>query len=282
MVGHRFALFFTLTSLFLFGAATAQEPGVATPNFIDQTYRLPQPDLAGRARIRFLTATDFPPFNFLDGRGRLIGLNVDLARALCEELNVTRICQIEARPFGELEAALLAGEADAVVAGLAVTPDSRARLAFSDAYLRFPARFVARAGEPLDTDLAAGLAGLEIGVVVGSAHEAMLRAFFPAAVPVAFDSRENALAGLRAGRVRAFFSDGVGLSFWLASEGADDCCVFAGGPYLSDRFLGEGLAIAVRPDDEALASAFDYALGRLVANGRMSELLLRYFPISAF
>lgn len=271
-----------LTSLIASGSALAQAARIETPNFIDQTYRLPQPDLAQRTTIRFLTATDFPPFNFLDERGRLVGLNVDLVRAICEELNVTRLCQIEARPFAELDAALVAGEADAVIAGLAVTADSRARFAFSDGYFRFPARFVTRRDAPMDAELAAGLDGLEIGVVSGSAHEAMLRSFFPKVRPVGFDTRDNALEGLRAGRVRALFSDGVGLSFWLASEGAADCCAFAGGAYLSDRFLGEGLSIAVRGEDAALASAFDFALGRIVANGRMSELLLRYFPVSAF
>jgi len=271
-----------LTSLIASGPAFAQAARIETPNFIDQTYRLPQPDLAQRTTIRFLTATDFPPFNFLDERGRLVGLNVDLVRAICEELNVTRLCQIEARPFAELDVALVAGEADAVIAGLAVTADSRARFAFSDGYFRFPARFVTRRDTPMDAELAAGLDGLEIGVVSGSAHEAMLRSFFPKARPVGFDTRDNALEGLRAGRVRALFSDGVGLSFWLGSEGAADCCAFAGGAYLSDRFLGEGLSIAVRGEDAALASAFDFALGRIVANGRMSELLLRYFPVSAF
>ncbi len=110
----------------------------------------------------------------------------------------------------------------------------------------------------------------------------MLKAFFPKAEPVAVATRDDALAALRAERARAMFGDGVGLSFWLSSEAAADCCAFAGGPYLSDHFLGEGLAIAVKPEDAELQAAFDYAIGRIVASGRMSELLLRYFPVSAF
>jgi polar amino acid transport system substrate-binding protein len=268
---------------FASGAATlARAQGVETPNFWDQRQRMTEPDLSGRSRIRFLTSVDFPPFNFLDQQGRVSGLNVDLARAICEELNVTPICQVEAMPFAGLQEALLKGDGEAVAAGLAVTADSRARMAFTHSFFRFPARFVALRDADLETALATGLNGAEIGVVGGGAHGAMLRSFFPKARPVDFDTREAAIEALRAKRVRAVFGDGVGLSFWLTSEDAADCCVFAGGPYLSDRFLGEGLAIAVKPEDADLAYAFDYAIGRIVESGRMSELLLRYFPVSAF
>ena len=255
---------------------------VETPNFQDQSQRIARPDLSARSRIRFLTAVDYPPFNFLDQRGRLTGLNVDLARAICDELDVTAICQIEARPFAELGSALEAGEGDAVIAGLAITPDNRARFAFTQPFFRYPARFVVRRGDDLSSDLETGLKGIEVAVVGGSAHEAMLRAFFPEARAVVLDTRDNALSSLRSGRTRAAFGDGVGLSYWLGSDAAADCCSFAGGPYLSDRFLGEGIAIAVKSDDAALATAFDYAIGHIVRSGHMSELLLRYFPLSAF
>ncbi len=275
------ALCLPLVAWLAVSPAAAQQP-VETPNFRDQAQRLTEPDLSARTRIRFLTAVDYPPFNFLDQRGRLTGFHVDLARAICEELNVTAICQIEARPFTELGAALEAGEGDAVAAGLAVTADNRARFAFTQPFLRYPARFLVRRGTDLTESLRTGLGDVQVGVVTGGAHEAMLRAFFPGAKPVPFDTDANAREALRSGRVQALFADGVASSFWLGSEAAGDCCEFAGGPYLSDRFLGEGLAIAVRGDDPQLAVAFDYAIGRIVRDGRMSELLLRYFPISAF
>lgn len=267
---------------FLMSHPPAKAETVATPNFWDQGQRFPEPNLSTRTRIRFLTSTDYPPFNFLDLRGQLIGLNVDLARAICDELAVSAICEIEARPFGALKAALEAGEGDAVIAGLGLTADNREDLAFTHSYFRYPARFVSRRDASLDTALATRLDGVAIGTVAGSAHDAMLRAFFPKAQATTFENRDAALAALREGKVAGVFGDGVGLSFWLASEAAADCCAFSGGPYLSEHFLGEGLAIAVPGDDRELARAFDAAIGRLVTKGRMSELLLRYFPISPF
>ena len=75
----------------------------------------------GLERLRFLTTTDFPPFNFLDGNGRLSGFHVDLARAICAELGIVDKCQIQALPWDELDAALQKGEGEAIMAGIAVT-----------------------------------------------------------------------------------------------------------------------------------------------------------------
>lgn len=263
-------------------AAPAAAQEVPTPNFWDRGPIVAPPSPPELQRLRFLTSVDYPPFNFLDARGRLAGFNVELARTICEELDLIEICQIEARPFEELLPALLAGEGDAIVAGLAVTAEARQTLAFTGSYFRYPARFVAPQGQALADALAEGLAGRRIGVVRETAHQAMLQSFFPDAVAVPFDDRAQMLAAIKDASVEAGFGDGVGLSFWLASEDAANCCAFVGGPYLSDEFLGEGLAIAVRSDDADLAAAFDYALSQIIAKGRFSELLLRSFPISAF
>ncbi|WP_342591965.1 transporter substrate-binding domain-containing protein [Jiella sonneratiae] len=263
-------------------AAGSGEEEVATPNFVDQHQRIAKPDLSDRQRIRFLTSTDYPPFNFLDDRGRLTGFNVDLARAICEELGVIAKCQIEAVPFAELVPALKRGDGEAVIAGLAMSATTRREFAFSQPYFRYPARFVTRKAHQIEAPIAEHLADKVVGVADGSAHAAMLQAFFPGAKVQTYPDREQALAAVRDGKIDAYFGDGVSLSFWLESDAANHCCSFAGGPFLSDRFLGEGLSVAVPPNDTALADAVDYAVAQLVGKGRMSELMLRYFPISAF
>ncbi|HEY9056856.1 MAG TPA: transporter substrate-binding domain-containing protein [Aurantimonas sp.] len=286
---EKIALRLLLVSILALGAgrvaphasAVAAET-VSTPNFFDQRQRMTKPQLNGRQRIRFLTTTDFPPFNFLDPRGRLAGFHVDLVRAICDELGVLSRCQIEAMAFKDLVPALKRGDGDAIVVGLAMTPTTRQELAFTEPYFRYPARFVTRKDRKLPEPVAEATAGKSIGVEEGSAHAAMLGAFFPAAERRSFATRAEGLAAMKKGEVDAFFGDGVGLSYWLESETAADCCVFSGGPYLSDRFLGEGLAIAVAPNDRALARSIDYAIGQIVEKKHFSELLLRYFPVSAF
>ena len=123
------------------GAPTAQ-PSVAVPGFWDPRRRPEQPDTSRISQIRFLTEFDYPPFNYAGPDGAPAGFNVDLARLICEELKVQ--CTIQMRRFDTLLAALGENRADAVIASLAVTPETRQRVEFSDPYYRASARFVAR------------------------------------------------------------------------------------------------------------------------------------------
>ena len=266
--------------LFVSPLAASAEPAI--PGFWDARERLAKPDISAFERVRFLTTLDFPPFNFLDGSGRLTGFHIDLARAICIELEILEKCQIQALPWGEIDGALKAGDGEAIIAGLAVTAEARATHAFTRSYLRFPARFVTLKANALSEPIYQRLAGKRVGVVAGSAHEAILRAYFPDAVPVPVASQEALLAELKAGKVDAALGDGMKLGFWLAGSDSAGCCRFSGGPYLAPEYLGAGLAIATTSDDATLAAAFDYALHQLATKGTFAELYLRYFPVSFF
>jgi polar amino acid transport system substrate-binding protein len=258
----------------------ANEPQI--PNFWDLKERLPKPQLDNLQRLRFLTTVDFPPFNYIDSTGRLAGFHIDLARRICAELEISDKCQIQALPWGELEAALAKGEGEAILAGIAVTAETRETYDFSRPYMQFPARFAMQKANAMAEPLYLGLAGKRIGVMAGSAHEKMLRAYFPAVKAVTYQRAEWLYEDLRGGKIDGGFGDGMRLAFWLAGSDSAGCCRFAGGPYLAPEFLGNGLAIAVKPEDALLADAFNYALREIQAKGVFAELYLRYFPLSFY
>lgn len=264
----------------LAAAALAAEPQV--PVFWDAKERLPKPDLSMLPRLRFLTTTDFPPFNFLDGAGRLSGFHVDLARAICAELGIAEKCQIQALPWAELEGALGKGEGEAIIAGIAATPESRSKYAFSRPYLQFPARFIMLKTQALTEPMFDRLRSKRVGVIADSAHERMLRTYFGDVQIVPFAKPEELYGKLKAGKIDAAFGDGMRFAFWLGGSDAAGCCRFAGGPYLAPEYLGSGMAIATRADDPALAAAFDYALQEISVKGMFAEFYLRYFPVSFF
>ena len=260
--------------------AGAQETTI--PQFWDVKERLVRPDISMLPRIRFLTTIDFPPFNYIDTNGLITGMHVDLARAICIELGVLDRCQIQAIPWEELEETLERKQGDAIIAGLAITSESRRKYAFTRSYMRFPARFAVKRNSSLPEPLYRSLAGKRVGVLDGSEHEAMLRDYFPQARPVTYSRVEWMYDDLREGKTDAVFGDGMRLSFWLAGGDSQGCCGFAGGPYLAPEYFGSGLAIAVRQEDAALADAFDYALRAINVSGKFGELYLRYFPVGFF
>ena len=193
-------------------AQTAQAP-VAVPGFWDPRRRPERPDTSRISQIRFLTEFDYPPFNYAGPDGNPAGFNVELARLICEELKLQ--CTIQLRRFDTLLQALGENRADAVIASLAVTPETRLRVDFSDPYYRATARFVARRDFDAARRRAGGDRGQKIAVLPRTAHEQYLKAFFTEAEPKTYPTMEAARDALRKGEVDLVFGDGIALAFWL-------------------------------------------------------------------
>lgn len=233
-----------------------------------------------RVAIRFLTESDFPPFNYLDEDNVLTGFNVDMARAICLELNAA--CDVQARPWSELLQALVRGQADAVIASHTASPNALKIVDFTEPYYFTPARFAGKRGGSLSTATPESLEGKKIAVAKGTAHEAYLRAFFRDSPIRTYETVELARDAVIAGEADLLFDDGISLVFWLNGTASKACCELKGGPFAEPRFFGDGIGIAVRRDDAQLKSLINGALKRLREGGRYEELLLRYFPQRVF
>lgn len=230
--------------------------------------------------VRFLTDSDYPPFNYFDEDGSLTGFNIDVARAVCEALNI--ICSIEPRSWDELLPRLKAGEAEAVIASHAITKANRAQVQFTDSYYRIPARFVVRSDSDIQDISPKTLTKKRVAVVKNTAHEAYLRDFFSASTIVTFENEIGARSALRFGKVDALFGDGVNMMFWLNGASSRRCCAFRGGAYTESRYFTEGVGIAVAPGNDKLAALLSKGLDLIRDNGSFEELLLRYFPMSLY
>src|SRR5262245_59766145 len=261
-------------------AQTTAPTPVAVPGFWDPRRRPERPDTSRISQIRFLTEFDYPPFNYAGADGNPAGFNVELARLICEELKLS--CTIQLRRFDTLLQALGENRADAVIASLAVTPETRLRVDFSDPYYRATARFVTRRNSTLRDVVPESIEGKKIAVVAKTAHEQYLKTFFQEGELKSFPNMEAAREALRKGDVDLLFGDGVALSFWLNGTDSANCCGFVGGPFTESRYFGEGVGIAVKRGNETLRLAFNWALFRLWEKGRFTDLWLRYFPISPF
>jgi polar amino acid transport system substrate-binding protein len=218
----------------------------AVPGFWDPRRRPERPDLSRLTVIRFLTETDYPPFNFTGPDGNPAGFNVDLARALCDEIKVS--CTIQMRRFETLIDALGSNRGDAIIASLAVTPQLRAKVDFTDPYYRAPARFVSR----------------KDAVMAEVRPEYLER------------------LALRRGEVDFIFGDAISLAFWINGTDSGDCCAFSGGPFVESRYFGEGVGIGVRKGNDLLRQALNWAMFRVWEKGRYTDLWLHYFSVSPF
>lgn len=252
---------------------------IFVPSFFDPQHRLTPPDMEGIAKIRFVTEDDYPPFHFAMPDGSLAGFDIDLARAICEELKIA--CTIQARRFDLLAGALDQNDADALLASLRIDAQSRQKFDFTVPYFATPGRFVAMAKSTV-VATPEGLANKRIGVIAKTAHEAYVATFFPKAKRTAYKDRKALREALQKGEIDAFFDDAITSSFWLAGTESHGCCSFSGGPYTESHFFGEGVGIAVKKGNRQLRAALDYGLALLAQKGVYTDLYLKYFPIGFY
>ncbi|MCV0425635.1 MAG: transporter substrate-binding domain-containing protein [Roseibium sp.] len=259
-------------------AASAQGTNVRVPNFWDPKAVHDRP-ASIPDKIQFLATDGYPPFVFRDPQGRLTGFNVDLARALCQELGSS--CALRIKDFDVLLPALEEDEGDAIISGLSKSLPSTKRLNFTEDYLKLPARFIVR--DPGGQDFSEqNLKDKIIAVEAGSRFEAFADRFWPEAEILVLETSAEARDAVKSGTADAHFGDGLSLSFWLPSEAADGCCRFEGGPWLEAGYFDQGMAIATRAEDPERAAALNYALRQLYQKGIYQELYLRYFPLSFY
>ncbi len=271
---HR-VLFPLLATLSLAGPAAAQ----TVPYHVDPTAREIVPNLTAVPAIRFLTTADYPPFNYRDEAGELIGFNVDLARALCDEIEIA--CTIQAWPWEQASRALADNQGDALIAGLAITPQNGDQFDFSSTYLALPARFVTpAAGAAVPAFDPGALRGQRISVRRGTTHAEFVQRYLPNAQLAEFDTEIAALEAVRDGAAAAYFGDALRASYWLNEN--PGCCAFAGEPYFRPDLFGEGLAIALPANRVAVRQAIESGLVALKRAGRMDELYFRWFPVGFY
>ena len=116
----------------------------AGPDRAARARALPRPSARrgpGQAldQVRIATEGAYPPWNFTDSSGQLIGFEVDLAHDLCQRMGAT--CEIVAQDWDSLIPGLQAGDYDAIMDGMTITEARRQVIQFSDSYAQTPAAF---------------------------------------------------------------------------------------------------------------------------------------------
>lgn len=226
-----------------------------------------------RRELRFAVAAQFPPFQSRNPQGQLVGLNIDLGNALCQQLNVRCIWvdQVLVENFPALEAR----QFDAIM-GMAPTSERRRWASFTENLYPFTTRLVARRASGLMPTLKS-LKGKRVGVLLGSNREAFARSkWAPNGVIIkSFWLNDELVRSLLAGDIDATLQGTVEIrGALLETERGQDFDFL--GPAVSAELLGEGVAIAVRKPDTALRNQLNRALEALMQNGEHRRILAPY------
>lgn len=250
--------------------------------------------------IRIATEGAYPPWNYTDSSGNLVGFEIDLAGDLCARMGVE--CEIVAQDWEGIIPALEAGKYDAIIAGMSITDDRKQVISFSDSYAATPSHFAVLKDNELagfgptieridltevdDAEQAAidaivaTFEGKTVGVQVATTHANFLDQYLADSVDVRkYDTQENLDLDLQTGRVDAALA---AMSYWqplLDTEKGEHFTLI--GPDMVGGPFGEGVGVGIRQEDEALVELFNQAIAEAKADGTLADLALKHFGFDA-
>nr|WP_189655494.1 transporter substrate-binding domain-containing protein [Pseudomonas lurida] len=226
-----------------------------------------------RREIRFAVAAQFPPFQSRNPQGQLVGLNIELGNALCQQLNArcTWVDQVLVESFEGLESRRF----DAIM-GIAPTPLRRRWVSFTDNLYPFTTRLVARRTSGL-LPTPRLLKGKRVGVLLGSNREAFARSQWArkGVIIKSFWLNDELVRSLVAGDIDATLQGTVEIRDALLDTAAGQDFDFLG-PAVYAELLGDGVAIALRNTDTTLRAELNRAREELVHNGEYQRILAPY------
>ncbi|MCO6052151.1 ABC transporter substrate-binding protein [Mesorhizobium sp. RP14(2022)] len=229
--------------------------------------------------IRIASEGAYPPFNSLNAAGELEGFDIDMAKALCEEMKAQ--CTLVTQDWDGMIPGLQAGKFDAVIASMSITPERLEKVDFSKKYYNTPPAIVA----PKDTDIKGvtkeDLAGKTIGVQGSTTHFNYAEKTYTDSEVKAYPTADEYKLDLANGRLDAVSDDIVTLSQWLeTSDGA--CCKLVGQITPVVEIHGPGAGVAVKKGNTALADKFTAAIAAIRANGKYKKINDKYFKFDAY
>lgn len=229
--------------------------------------------------LRIGTEGAYPPFNNLTADGQLEGFDIDIAKALCEEMKVT--CEFVTQDWDGIIPALQAGKFDAIIASMSITEERKKQVDFTNKYYNTPPAIVA----PKDTDIKGvskeDLAGKTIGVASSTTHFNYSTATYTDSEIKAYPSSQEFLLDLANGRLDAANDDISVLEEWLKTpDGA--CCKLVGSITPVPEIHGPGAGIAVRKGESELVEKFNAAIDAIRKNGKYKEINDKYFTYDVY
>ena len=230
-------------------------------------------------KLKIGTEGAYPPFNNLTSDGKLEGFDIDIARALCEEMKAE--CEFVTQDWEGIIPALQAGKFDAIIASMSITPERLEKVDFSKKYYNTPPAIAA----PKDTTITGvtkeALAGKTIGAQGSTSHSNYAEATFTDSEVKLYPTADEYKLDITNGRLDAINDDIIVLKEFLATpEGA--CCKIVGTITPDPKVHGEGAGIAVRKGETALADKFSAAIAAIRANGKYKEINDKYFDFDAY
>lgn len=230
--------------------------------------------------IRIGSEGAYPPFNYFNANGKLVGFDIDIGRALCKQMQVK--CTFVAQDWDGMIPALLAGKYDVILASMSITEERKKQVAFTDPYYKAALTFVAPADSTLTDFSPKALEDKSLGALSASTQAQYLQANYPNADVRLYRTQDEVNLDLASGRLDLEVSDLLPMMDWVRNSDDGKCCKLVGKPITDPKYAGEGTGMAVRQGDNDLREKLNQALAAIITDGTYKQINDKYFPINIY
>lgn len=216
---------------------------------------------ASAQELTFAMEPSYPPFETTNEKGEIIGFDVDVANAICKEIQAT--CKFKGEAFDALIPNLKAKRFDASISAIDITDARAKQVLFSDAYYDSTASYVTLKGK------ATLESAKNVGVQNGTTFQQYTVAETKQYTTKAYASLQSAILDLKNGRIDMIFGDTAVLADMISKEPEMQ---FVGEKVANKKYFGNGLGIAMHKSNKELAEQLNKGLAAIKANGEYQKI----------
>ena len=232
------------------------------------------------ADLKVAVDPTYEPFTFKTPQGDVTGFDVDIAKAVCEQIK--RKCVFVEQVWDSMIPGLQAKKYDVIVSSMSMTDERRRVVDFSDRYYKTPSAVVLK--KSVEYKGPASAKGLKIGVLKGSTQEKWANGELkPAgATIVPYEAQDQVYLDVKSGRLDGTVADKVEVNggFLRKPEGAD--YGYKGPDQYETKYYGDGIGIAMRKNQGDLKKQINEAIKTIRSNGTYATIAKKYFDFDPY
>lgn len=230
--------------------------------------------------LRVAVDATYKPFTYKTDSGELAGFDVDVAKALCDELKSQ--CVFVEQAWDGMIPGLQAKKYDVIISSMSITDERKQVVDFTGKYYNTPSCVVVKSALNLGAE-AANFKDKKLGVLKASTQEkyAMGELKAAGATIVPYDAQDQVYLDIKSGRLDGTVADVVEVNggFLSTPDGKDYACAGTRIPVEFDaKYFGAGAGVALRKEDTALRDTLDAAIKTIRDNGKWKELADKHVP----
>ncbi|MFD2740663.1 ABC transporter substrate-binding protein [Sulfitobacter aestuarii] len=234
----------------------------------------------GAETLKLGTEGAYPPFNYIEANGEIAGFDVEIGQELCRRMETE--CEVVAQDWDGIIPGLLAKKYDFIIASMFITEERKKQVDFSDPYYLAAMTHVV----PKDSDITEftneALADVVIGAQSGTTQADFIEATYPDADIRLYPTQDEVNLDMASGRIDMQVGDMLPMLDWTTKSEDGACCELAGEPITDPAFVGDGVGIAVRQEDDELREKLNAALAEIRADGTYKKINDKYFTVDVY